>query len=418
MGVRLGALMFLQYAVLGAWVPLFSLILTELEFSPAEIAWASTTSALGSLLGPLPWGQIADRVLATERCISLCSFASGILLFVVSELRAPWAVFLVMLGFWFFMVPLISLGTALTFRHLAAPERQFGPVRMWGTIGWVTANLLLAGWFADPDFVCACMAYVRPLQPLSELADAFRLGGVFAFVLSVYAWTLPSTPPSPVRLEVHAARSRWAATFEAPLLAMRLLRKRSVLVLCTCLMGLYITFPFSIQLTPLLLEHSGVTRAWLPATLTIAQSLEITSLALLPLIVLRLEEKGTLVLGIFAWALALTVLTLGEPLWLVIASLGLHGIFITCFLVAGQVYINRQAAKDIRASAQALLQFINGIGLFSGNLLVGAIRTLDVRSFAPAFGVAAVLASVLAVLFLVGFRTEAEYTKPCGESLV
>ena len=165
MRARLSLLMFLQYAVPGSWVPLFSLILAEMGFSPREVAWACATSALGALLAPLPWGQIADRLVAAERCISFCAFICGILLWVLAELRAPWSVFIVTLAFWFFMIPVLSLGTALTFRHLQHPERDFGPVRMWGTLGWAAANWCLGCWFADADFVLACLASVRPECP-------------------------------------------------------------------------------------------------------------------------------------------------------------------------------------------------------------------------------------------------------------
>ncbi len=100
------------------------------------------------------------------------------------------------------------------------------------------------------------------------------------------------------------------------------------------------------------------------------------------------------------------MLTVGRPLGLVIPSLGLHGIYITCFLVAGQVFVNRRAQKDIRASAQALLQFLNGVGMLMGNLLVGSIRSLDPDRFMPSFALAAALAGTLVVLFVAGFRTK------------
>lgn len=410
MRLRLSLLMFLLYAVPGAWVPLYSLILQQLGFSHGEIAFASATAALGALLAPLPWGQIADRWVPAQHCISLCALLCGILLWILSFLSIPWQVFLATLGFWFFMVPILSLGAALAFRQLAHPEREFGPVRMWGTVGWVTASLCLGGWFADPEWLCQLVALVRPEQPRSQLADAFRFGGSLAFVLCVYALTLPHTPPSR-RYSGDAqrvGRGRLWALLDAPLAALQLFRQRSFLVFCICLMGVYITVPFSSQLTPLLLRELGVSRTWLPATLTIAQSLEVTTLAILPIILLRLEVKGTLFLGILAWSSALTILALGEPAWLVIGSLGLHGVFITCYLVAGQVFVNRRAQQDIRASAQALLQFLNGLGLLLGNLLVGWLRTTYPGEFAPAFAVAAVVAATLVVVFALGFRAKGE----------
>ncbi len=132
----------------------------------------------------------------------------------------------------------------------------------------------------------------------------FASVAALAFVLTIYAWTLPHSPPSTRRkeaVEVRRPGLLWS-TLEAPLLAMRLFRQRAFLIYCVCLMGLYITMPFSGQLTPLLLQDLGVATSWLPATLTIAQSLEITTLGLLPIILLRLEIKGTLLLGMMAWA--------------------------------------------------------------------------------------------------------------------
>jgi hypothetical protein len=409
MRLRLSALMFLQYAVMGAWVPLFSLILSELGFSPGEVARTCATAALGALLAPLLWGQIADRWFAAQHCISFCAGACGTLLWVLSYLATPGAMFAAALGYWFFMVPVVTLGTSLTFRNLRHPESDFGPVRMWGTVGWVAPNLLLGCWFADSASMRTVVAFLRPGQPVSELADAFRLGGILAFILSAYAWTLPHTPPSPRRTtDADSPRGWFRAAFEAPLLAAQLFRQRSFFVYCLCLMGLYITIPFSSQLTPLLLSESGVARSWLPATLTIAQSLEVATLALLPRILSRLEVKGTLLLGVCAWTAALAILSVGQPAWLVVASLGLHGVFITCFLVAGQVFVNRRAQQDVRASAQAILHFLNGIGMLAGNLVVGSIRSASGGQFVPAFLTATILSGGLVIVLLLGFRKREE----------
>ncbi|MCI0738905.1 MAG: MFS transporter [Gemmataceae bacterium] len=412
---RLSVLMFLVYAVPGAWGPLFSLYLhEELHFTPQETAWACCTSALGALSAPLLWGQVADRWLATQHCISLCSFASGILLYFLTLWSSPWAVFLTAWGFWFFMVPVFSLGTSLTFRHLPKPDKQFGLVRMWGTVGWMGMGLLLTHWFSEPAYLAILRDWLHPATHHSAFTDAFRLGSFLALTLALYAWTLPHTPPAPRSIfssgpggskGASAPLRKWFwSLLDAPLLAFRLCRQPPIAVFCFCMFGLYVTMPFSGQMTPLLLRQLGVDRADIPVTLTLAQSLEILTLGFLPIILLRLEEKGTLLLGIASWALALAVLTWGQPAWLVIASLGLHGVYITCFLVAGQVFVNRRAPKDIRASAQALLQFINGFGLLLGHLLAGWLRQLQGGDFGRAFAPAAILATALVVFFILGFR--------------
>jgi hypothetical protein len=396
--------MFLQYAVAGAWVPIFSLHLTELHFTPAEIAWACAGSALASLFAPLVAGQVADRWIPAERCAACCALGGGCLLWLLAGLTDPTAVFWVCLAFWGVMVPAMTLGVAMCFAHLPDPERSYGSVRLWGTIGWVAPGLFLGLWFSDLPAVNAALAWLRPESPRSELADALRLGAVLAVILAAYALTLPHTPPTRAR---KAALTSWLA----PLGALRLLRQRAFAVYCVCALGVCIAMPFSSQVTPLLLEHLGIHRSWIPPALTVAQSMEVVTLGLLPVLLLRLGVRGTMLLGLGAWALALGVLTLGEPTELVVASLCLNGVCICCYLVAGQVFVNGRARGDIRASSQALLTFVNGTGLLIGNLLVGWVRGAT-GAFAPTFATAAAVACAALVIFLVGFTDPVESAAP------
>src|SRR5947209_7285698 len=135
--LRLSLLMFLAYAPVGAFWPLFSLRLKKLGFSPLEIALASATQAIGALFAPLLAGQVADRWLSAERCLALFSFLVAGLLWQMAVCTSPAGLFLVGLGFWLLMVPIMTLGNTIIFAHMPIPERQFGSVRLWGTIGWV-----------------------------------------------------------------------------------------------------------------------------------------------------------------------------------------------------------------------------------------------------------------------------------------
>ncbi len=381
---RLALMMLFSYAILGAWIPVFSLYLKErLAFSPEAVAWACATNAIGALFAPLLWGQIADRWLAVERCLSLCALVAGGLLLLLAEAVGPWEVFFISIAFWFFMVPVLSLGVSLVFRQLAHPEKDFGKVRLWGTVGWATGSLLLGVW----------------LSVGADLIDSIRLGTIFAVLSAVYALTLPHTPPSPR----DAAQAGLRRLFDAPLLALRLLRQRSFGIYCACLFGTYTTMPFTTQMNPLLLRELGVPEQMISSVLTISQSSEITTLALLPLFLGRLRLKPTMVLGITAWTLGLAVMAWGRPLWLVLAALAMHGVYICCFLVAGQIFVNRNAGHDFRASAQGMIQVIAGLGLFSGNLLVGWLRERTSDNYALVYAPAALGAAGLAVIFLLGF---------------
>jgi MFS family permease len=403
MRLRLSLLMFLQYAAPGAVLPLYTLRLQELGFSPLEIGWASAPQAAASVLAPLLAGQAADRWWPAERCLAACAFAGAALLWLLAEVTTPLAVTLTYFAAWLCLAPTLSLGTAVSFAQLADPEREFGRVRLWGTVGWVASGWLFSYWLWTPAWAAALLNTLRPAAPCGQLADVFRLGGLFAAGLGVYALTLPHTPPQ--RAADPAADAARHAL--APLAALRLLRRRPFVVYCACALVWYVTMSFVTQLTPLLLAHLGVPYRWLGPTLTLSQAMEVIALALLPMLLLRLGLRGTMLLGLTAWTAGLAASAVGRPLGLVVASLPTQGLCVCCFAVAGQVFVNGQARGDVRASAQGLLTVTNGLGLLGGNLLVGWVRQEAGGAFPPTFGVAAALAAVAVLALLLGFSAEA-----------
>jgi MFS family permease len=385
--------MFLYYAIQGAFVPLFSLRLQELGLTPLEMGWACATQALAALFAPLVAGQVADRWFPAERCLAICSLLSGILLWILADLVSAPAIFTASLALWLVLGPASTLCTALSFAHLPHQGRHFGQIRLWGTIGWVVAGWLVGYRLSQPDGLGNGLAGPHATTPISGLALTFRFASLMAFALSAYALTLPHTPPQ-----------RRLGDWLAPLAAASLLCDRPFAVFWLCTLGVCVTLPFTTQVTPLLLEHLGIPRPWISPTLTLGQSMEIVFLALLPMLLLRLGIHGTMLLGLGAWASLLAVLSRGEPVWLVVASLSLNGLCICCVIVAGQVFVHGRARQDVRVSAQALLNVTSGLGLLAGNLLVGWVRRQTEEQFVPTFRVGAVIAGALVLVFLFGFR--------------
>ncbi len=393
---RLSLLMFLVWAVPGALLPLYSVRLHRLGFSAMEVACCCATQAAASVLAALLAGHAADRWLPAERLLVGCALLAGLDLWALAELTAPAAVFAVTLLFWLLAGPTTLLCAAACFAHLRRPERDYGPVRMWGTVGWVASGWLLGYWFTAPAWLAAVTGGRTP-----DLADTCRLGGLLAFLLAGYALTLPPTPP----------RRNPAEPF-APLEALRLLRGGPFAVYCVCLFGACATLAFTTQGTPLLLARLGVPPRWLAAVLTVAQATEVVALGLLPLLLARLGLRGTMLLGLTAWLAAQAALAVGRPAGLVIASLGLHGLCIAGFFAAGQVFVNRAAHGGLRASVQALLTFVNGLGLLAGNLLVGWLRRQAGGELPHVFVVGTAVTAGLLLLFLAGFRGRAADDEP------
>jgi nucleoside transporter len=389
--VRLSVMMFLQYAILGAWVPVFGPYLKSLALTNTETAWVWTTAALGAVLAPVVWGQIADRWLAAEKCICLCSAVAGLALWWAARVTHPWTLFWIFLVFWLFQIPNMSIGSALTFRHLDHPERQFGPIRLWGTAGWIAASWTLSLWLS------------RREPTLGRFDDSLRGGALAAFCLAIYAFTLPATPPLPPR-SFPAGHARWRRLLDAPLQAIQLFRVPAFAVYCVCVFVLFVSWPFNMQMTSLLVKGLMDDSTWLPTIMSIAQTTEVATLATLPFILSRLGQKGTMMLGLVAYWLALVVLAIGGPLALVVPSLLLHGFYICCFLVAGQVFVNRIAQHSFRASSQGLLVLINGLGQILGNFLVSALRDWTHDDYARVFLPAAIGVGMLTVFFALDFH--------------
>jgi MFS family permease len=384
--------MFLQYAPSGAMLPQYSLALQHLGFDSLAMAACCSTQAVATACAALLAGHVADRWISAERLLGGCALLAGLDLWLLAELDRPIPVFLATLVFWLLTGPIWMLGATIGFSNLAQPDRQFGPVRLWGTIGWMVAAWLVGYWFDNPDWLCRFVALMRPERPGSEMADIFRIGGLLSFLLSVYSLTLPHTPPQPVK-----------GGKPAPLEALQVLRGRAFFLYALGLLCVCVTYPFGTQGTPLLLDQLGVPRPWMPRILTLAQVTEVIALALLPMLLLRLGVRGTMVMGLAAWTLGLAAQAIGRPVELVAGALPLNGLCIAGYFVAGQVFVNSRVHEGLRASVQSLLTFVNGVGMLLGNFLFGWLRVRVGGELPLAFAVGALLMVGLFVVFVFGF---------------
>lgn len=390
MRFRLSILMLLQWAIPGSVIPLLSVHLEQsLHFGRLETAWCCATQAVAAVVSSHFAGQIADRWFSAEKAMAVYAALSGLALFLLAELGTPLGVFFGAFAFWLVAGPMLLMGTTVCLCNLRDSPREFGPIRMWGTVGWMAVGWVVAAWLGlSPSL------FPARHPPLS---DAFRIGGLIAFALAAYALTLPPTPPRP---RVGAGRRF------APFQAGRLLRARPFFVYCVCLLGTSLTFPLTTQNTPLLLDRVGVPRAWLSAALTIAQASEIVLLGVYPILLLRLGLRAMMLLGLAAWLMSLSMMAVGRPVALVLGSQLLNGFFVTGFMIAGQLYVDGLADDDLRASVQGLLSFAAGLGLIAGNLLAGGLREATGGELPPTFAIGAGITAVLVVLFLVGFRSD------------
>ena len=141
---RLGAMMFLQYVIWGAWyVTLNTYLTSTLKFSGTEAGAVFGTTALASLVAPFLVGLVADRLFATERVLATLYALGAVFLLLATQVTSFAAVYVLLLAFCLCYFPTIALTNSITMQQVADPGRDFPAIRMMGTIGWIVINLIV-----------------------------------------------------------------------------------------------------------------------------------------------------------------------------------------------------------------------------------------------------------------------------------
>jgi len=387
--LRLSVMMFLQYAVWGAWAPILSMHLNNnLKFSGLQIGAVFSTMALAAACSPFIAGQIVDRYFSTERFLAVAHIVGGMMLIALARIQDYPVFYWTMLAYALLYAPTVALTNSLSFHHLKDAEREFGGIRLWGTIGWIVVGWLfgyaLARW-----------------QGVLSVGDCLNLAGVIAVVLGLYSFTLPHTPPA------KKAENPWAF-----LAALKMLEHRNFAVLFFISFFVATELAFYYQLSAIFFQKSvGLPESWVGPVMTIGQVAEVLVLAMLPFALKNLGMRTTIAIGIATWPVRYFIFSLGRPMELVIAAQALHGICYAFFFVAGQVYTDSVATPDIRGSAQSLI-FIatQGIGMLAGNFFAGwamdRFRVAGEPDFHKIYLIPVAITLACAVAFLIGFKSE------------
>src|SRR5256885_15962118 len=136
---KLFLMMVLEFFIWGAWLPLIFGYLPSLGFSPAEQSWILNAFPIAAIVGMFFSNQFADRHFSAERFMALSHFVGGLAILSLAFTRSFWPFFLLMLVHCLLYVPTISIANSIAFTQMKDAQKEFGIVRMGGTIGWILA---------------------------------------------------------------------------------------------------------------------------------------------------------------------------------------------------------------------------------------------------------------------------------------
>jgi len=394
---QLSAMMFLEYFIWGSWyVTMGTYLGTALHFDGPQIGVIYTTISIGAIVSPFFVGLIADRFFATQKVLATLHLLGAALLYALSQISDYGTFYVVLLGYTICYMPTLALTNAIAFRQMTDPSKEFGFIRVLGTIGWIVVGLIIG------------------FTKIEASALTFQIASAASLLLGLYSFFLPHTPPKvsgPVSVRDVLGLDALALLKDRPFATMFL----ASLLICIPL-SFYYAFanPF--------LNEVGLENA--AGKMTMGQMSELGFMVLLPFFLTRLGVKRIVMLAMVCWGLRYVLFAYGNSgsaAWMLYAGIILHGICYDFFFVTGQIFVDRKAPEHLRSSAQGMITLATyGLGMLVGSwvsgLVVGAY-TLgpNQHDWTSIWSIPAAFSVVILVLFGL-FFTEKERKKPTAVS--
>jgi MFS family permease len=392
MKFRLCVMMFLQFFIWGAWYPLVFDYVPSLGFNNDwQVPLILGAFNLSALIAMFFSNQFVDRTFAAEKFLAFSHLVGGAAMIGLTFIRRPdpetpadfWPFFGLMLLHTLFYVPTISITNAIAFANLKDPSKEFGFVRLWGTIGWIAAAwpfvFILVDWAHVPSMDAVGFtdwfgkALGTPL-PKDELREAtrftFTAAGAASIVLAAFSLVLPHTPPKP-----SGEPLAW-------LEAMKHLAKPFLFVLfVVTFLDAAIHQAYFYWAANFLKNGVHLPGNWVMPVMSIGQIAEVATMAVLGYVLKTLGWRFTMVIGILGHAGRFAVFAFAgslpteyqQPAAIIVNIL--HGICYAFFFATLYIFIDEYFPKDARASAQGLFNMlILGVGPFVSNFVSGRLN--------------------------------------------
>lgn len=401
---RLIVMNFLQFFIWGSWlITIGAYWFQNKGWSGAQFGAIFSTMGIASLFMPTIAGYLADRYINAEKLFGIFHICGGAVLLLLPQVKDPGLFFWVILLNMIFYMPTIALSNAVAYSILkrsgANVVKDFPPIRVWGTIGFIVA------------------LWVVSLLHFETSPNQFYIAAAAAFLLGVYSFTLPPSPPE-VKKALVGENTQSALGLNA--FALFKNYKIAMFFVFAMLLGAALqltnaygdTFLHDFANVP---EYKDTMAVKYPAIImSISQISETLFILAIPFFLRRFGIKQVMLISMIAWVLRFGLFAYGNPadgLWMIILSCIVYGMAFDFFNISGSLFVETETNPTIRASAQGLFMMMtNGVGAVLGSTISGlviqhfftdATGTKDWRNIWISF---ALYALVVAILFYLLFK--------------
>ncbi len=365
---QLSSMMFLEFFIWGSWfVTMGSFLNANLNATGAESAMAYSTQSWGAIVAPFIIGLIADKYFNAEKILGVLHLIGAVLMYQMYQAAEFTAFYPYVLGYMIAYMPTLALVNSVAFNQMNDPASQFPRIRVFGTIGWILAGLLISFAFQWDSM---------ELMGEGMLKNTFLLTVVASAILGVLSFTLPKTPPN---------KSEGGKTSISDILgldALQLLKDKNFLMFFVASVLICIPLAFYYQnISPFLTElQVANSTAWA----SLGQVSEVFFMLLLPVFFNRYGFKKTILFGMLAWGIRYLLFAFGNSgdlFFMLVLGIGLHGVCYDFFFVSGQIYTDSKAGEKVKSAAQGLITLATyGVGMLIGFWVAGKIVDANVIS--------------------------------------
>lgn len=397
--IQLSFMMFLEFFIWGGWfVTLGTFLGNNLNATGAESAMAFSTQSWGAIIAPFIIGLVADRYFNAERILGVLHLLGAVLMYQMYTAVDFAGFYPYILGYMILYMPTLALVNSISFNQMKNPAKEFSFVRVFGTIGWIVAGLVISYVFLWDS---------EASREAGLLKNTFLMVAIASAVLGLFSFTLPKTPPK-VGKDGKASISDILG-----LEALKLLKDRNFLVFFISSILICIPLAFYYQNANPFLSEIGMENP--TGKMTLGQGSEVLFMLLLPYFFKKFGFKKTLMAGMLAWTIRYVLFAFGDAgdlTFMLLLGIALHGICYDFFFVSGQIYTDSKAGDKYKSAAQGLITLATyGVGMLIGFWVAGAITDYylideGMHSWADIWMFPAIFAIVVLVLFSLFFKNE------------